>query len=509
MRWVDEIGHLGTHESRLSADLGIAVAHAEKEFGTVRLEGRDTAGKRWRVWLEVSGGVGGTDVWTADFDRNGRADLLLASAFPRNGRCVQGVDLYVLMFEANGRPVPWQVSSSSMTGFREPPVPIVDTDKDGRAEIVTLDCEYTTNDTAHRIGGIYAARDAVWHPVRSTPSPAHVAAVRWPLKRSSIRLAQPKPAAWPDYLEGWGQRRLLQLRSLSSGEFGCGGVRLEVVDGLVAAMDDDCEATARERATYSDGVTREGWPSVVVDSSDGRDVFLTASDSALFSVLRLGYRVRLLGDSKSPTLLWADSREGVNVAAVSAALQTHKITRSAVDAQGKTDNTRNDGTWFSNNGQACHLIDGAVVSRFPESCPTIERMRRAGVSGGHLRVRESMAWQVIPDENRIRTFRSHDGGDLDSTVFQPVPGQPPVRVAGAVEFVGDYWLVEWESGARQWLALHRRSSGQPVTNALRNPFGNATLLESLSHQGLRFLRWHGDRPVEVITATASIEWKRP
>lgn len=500
MRWVGEIGHLTT-----PANLGIATAHADKEFGTVRLEGRDAAGKRWRVWLEVSGGVGGTDVWTADFDRNGHTDLLIASSFPGNGRCIQTAELYALMFEASGRPVPWRGTSSSMTGFRQPPVSIVDSDRDGRAEMVTLNCEYDGPGAAkHSIGGVYAARDAAWRPVRSTPFPAHLAAARWPLRGSSIQLAPASPASWPDYLDGWGQQRpLLQLRSLSTGETGCGGIRLEVIEGQVVPARDECESV--KGTHYSDGSSSEEWPAVAIDSTGGRDVFLTAFDEALFSLLRLGDRFRKVGNIESPALLWADSSEGVSPADVIATFRTGKVTRSA---QGKPAGRDAEfGTWFTMDGQACYYLDGAVVARITEGCPAIERLRRAGISGGAIRVRQSMAWQVIPEENRIRTFRSNDGGELDSTVFQPVPAQPIARVIGAVNFGGDYWLVEWQSAARHWLALHA-PSGLPMTGALRNPLGQARLVESSDHQGVRFVRWSGGMPVEVITAAASIEWKR-
>jgi hypothetical protein len=106
LKYLDEVGHLGGLDKRTSVDLGIAKVFAEPG-GDLRFEGHDAAGKLWRVWLPAVGGIGGTDVWSADFDRNGRQDLLIAGYFPGNGRCVDGAVIYTLMFDERGRPVPW------------------------------------------------------------------------------------------------------------------------------------------------------------------------------------------------------------------------------------------------------------------------------------------------------------------------------------------------------------------------------------------------------------------
>jgi hypothetical protein len=62
--------------------------------------------------------------------------------------------------------------------------------------------------------------------------------------------------------------------------------------------------------TYSDGSNRKGWPAVVIDSSEGRDIFLAESGAVLRKILRMGYRFRALGRENSGGLLWVDSREG-------------------------------------------------------------------------------------------------------------------------------------------------------------------------------------------------------
>jgi hypothetical protein len=122
MEYLDEIGHLGGLDPRTTVNLGVAKATADPD-GKVRLEGRDAAGKPWQVWTGLAGGIGGTDVWIADFDHNGRRDLLLASYAPANGRCVDGVTIYTLMFDDLGSPcpgldVPTALSISSAVLFR-------------------------------------------------------------------------------------------------------------------------------------------------------------------------------------------------------------------------------------------------------------------------------------------------------------------------------------------------------------------------------------------------------
>src|SRR5271168_4318951 len=103
MRYLGEIGNLGGLDPRTSANLGIARVFPEPD-GDLRFEGRDIAGKPWRVWLPAAGGIGGTDVWSADFDHNGHQDLLISAMFPRNGHCTDGTTIYILMFDQTGRP---------------------------------------------------------------------------------------------------------------------------------------------------------------------------------------------------------------------------------------------------------------------------------------------------------------------------------------------------------------------------------------------------------------------
>jgi hypothetical protein len=76
LRYVDEIGHLGTAmDPRTSIKLGRALA-VPTATG-VDIKGRDDTGTGWTVHLAVTGGISDTNVWQADFDRNSRLDLLI------------------------------------------------------------------------------------------------------------------------------------------------------------------------------------------------------------------------------------------------------------------------------------------------------------------------------------------------------------------------------------------------------------------------------------------------
>ncbi len=143
MRYLAEIGHL---EAGASIDFGVARVH-RLEDGLVQFKGRDNASKPWHVVHGATGGVGWTEVWTSDFDADGHKDFLIGQMFPGNGVCVNPVRLTLLLFDANGRPVPWigqtqlpdNPSGKELT-FPYLPVRVTDTDKDGRAEFVLEDC---------------------------------------------------------------------------------------------------------------------------------------------------------------------------------------------------------------------------------------------------------------------------------------------------------------------------------------------------------------------------------
>jgi hypothetical protein len=313
MRYLGDVGHLGGLDPRTSANLGIARVFPEPD-GDLRFEGRDAAGKRWRVWLPAAGGVGGTDVWTADFDHNGHQDLLISAMFPKNGRCTDGTTLYILMFDQMGKPVPWVMPSHTFDGYGHPPLGVVEASGDGRAEIVTVSCEYSDQLTTgvledRRISGIYEARDAHWLPIGNAVKSRYRSLIN-PPGRQAAAIAQwlpTDPTKWLDFQAGYDDRPLTRLQSIIEPPTGCPAVNLAIVNGrLVRPADDPCISTRNGQVVFSDGDARQGQPFVVIDSPNGRDVFLSNAAAPLTELLQRGYRFRALGSHPdSPSLLWA------------------------------------------------------------------------------------------------------------------------------------------------------------------------------------------------------------
>ena len=117
MRYLDEVGHLDGLDQRKFADLGFAKIFPEPD-GRLRIEGKDDRSKPWRAHIPPGPGITSTDVWSADFDHNGRKDLLIAAYQFPNGRCIDLVDLTFLLFDRQGRPVPWRMGNHYLSRKR-------------------------------------------------------------------------------------------------------------------------------------------------------------------------------------------------------------------------------------------------------------------------------------------------------------------------------------------------------------------------------------------------------
>ena len=517
LKYLDEVGHLGGPDTRTSVDLGIAKVLAEPD-GDLRFEGKDGAGKPWRVWINANGGVGGTDVWTADFDRNGHQDLLISAYFPSNGRCIDGTTIYTLMFDSSGRPVPWVEQSNSFAGYKHPPVAVVDINGDGRAEMVTVSCEYSGPGTGlgedRRISGVYEAKDARWRPVQNTSDGLYLQAAKRQLGSRSAGLERwlpTEPAHWPDFFAGFESGPVEQMRSLITGEVGCGGVRIFTRDGrVVQPQEDPCEILRQNRIVTAEGAIRLAWPPVVIDSAEGRDVYLSDPTEALRQVLKMGYRYKMLGDPASPDLLWVDARIGAEPGEVYAGLRTGEIERLRLATAQPSTGSAFLETTLSVEGR-CFVLGSEEGSRtVAESpdCPATANLRKAGISGGAVIVREGIAWQVVSSTNTLRAYRTDDGEELDPTKFEPPDGNAG-NVVAAVEFGGQNpgggYLVEWRSGTKRWLILHSRL-GKPMSGAMELPVDRDLFASDAA--GLHFLKWENGEPVEETILHASVEWSR-
>ena len=288
-------------------DFGFARVFSEED--NLRFEGEDHAGKPWRVWVPRIGGIGATDVFTADFDHDGQQDLLIRSFFPVNGRCVDKGEITVLMFDEDGRPVPWRVTGQLP---RAPMLPVVlDLNLDLKAEFVVISCEHSSarypsiNGEDRRISGVYEAQHARMVLMRN--------AVLAPYLRTAKRMSGSRyvtwlpadPGAWPDQLSGFDSVTSLRIESLLRPTEECSHVfNFRIENGKLVG--NDCSVFGQDRILYSDGLQRIGWPYVVLDGPDGRGVYIADYEDVLGRVMKAGYRVKILGNPSQPTWIWAN-----------------------------------------------------------------------------------------------------------------------------------------------------------------------------------------------------------
>ena len=315
MRHLDEVGHLGTEfDSRKSANVGLARVFSDGNG--LRFEGRDHGRKPWRVWVENFGGLGFTDVWTADFDHNGQPDLLIAPFFPKNGRCVNSLDIVILLFDGDGRPVPWTIHTEMPHGSGHPyrPVFITDLNGDGNAEIVPVDCEYAMGPgvgTDWTIIGVFEARDARLVPMRNVNIGSYERALKKAYAPHGLEenWLPVQPIKWPDQMSGMDISAQLRLTAMLPAAEQYHGVRVPpIVNGrMVTDWKDPCKEIGHDRAVYSDGQTRRGWPSVIIDGPDGRDIYAFHPEQALRRIIKQKYPVKLLGSDSEPAWVWADA----------------------------------------------------------------------------------------------------------------------------------------------------------------------------------------------------------
>jgi hypothetical protein len=327
VRYLDEVGHLGTDpDPRTSVDFTMAKA-AMAGDGDIEFSGKDDAGQKWSARLPVIGGMGWTTVWKADFDHNGRPDLMVASHFPGNGRCIENVTVSFLMIDSHGKPHPWIIHTNVPKEAAFPPIPAILTDleADGHAQIVATDCEYANRPRLgedHSITGIYEAHDSVWKLVRPTGTAAQERVTAIVLHssafRSGIDKLLPMNAAQWSNLGNDHQQASGQITGVLPAEAGCmGAVRLgPVVDGKITQPDDadPCKERATDRIRFSNGTTCYGWPTVVLDRGADREIVAAESKhvpAVLREIAAQHLSVSLAGEASpgrcSPVLLTVES----------------------------------------------------------------------------------------------------------------------------------------------------------------------------------------------------------
>ena len=270
---IDEIGHMNRHfDDRRVADLGLAKAYSENEGEVLRIAGADATHKPWTAYMKSVGGVGWTRVFTADFDANGRQDLLFVQYFPGNGRCIDEVAAKVLLFDEGGRPVPWEIETHGLDDFD--PLTLLDEDGDGQAEIVTSDCSYSEPPRFgedRRLTGIYEADHAHWRPVRPISASPYVARFQIERQQAGDFVVWEAPE---DALHDPHARRDEPEGSL---------------DGLVY------RANGEALFRVGNGKPVRSASSVVIDSAAGREVYWHNVEAAYQRLLVRNASIRSLG----------------------------------------------------------------------------------------------------------------------------------------------------------------------------------------------------------------------
>jgi hypothetical protein len=159
MKYLGELGEL-----RGSASIGAATVRSVPNQDLLGVEGRDSTGKRWRVWLPQISKMGHTSAWGSDFDANGHVDLLFAHSFSGLGFCPSWLQITIVLFDSTGRPSASTLSNSPPPSKRYFGIPVIvrDLNGDGRAEFVVTEC------AAQRfsLSGLYEAREAHLEPLR-------------------------------------------------------------------------------------------------------------------------------------------------------------------------------------------------------------------------------------------------------------------------------------------------------------------------------------------------------
>lgn len=324
LRYLGEVGHLWPPFSSIkSIKFGHIQVTGETD-GTLRLAGRDDDRRPWSATVPVGSGVGFTDVWQSDFDRNGRQDLLIAAYFPQNGRCVDQITLSFLLFNDHGQPVPWVIQSRMPAGKREPATPAIfaDVEHDGRMHLVVTDCSYSSPPRLgedRSITGVYLAENATWKLVRPVNIGDYVALVRrsYQFRPNHDELLSVDPLRWRDQgntMDPHGPPPV-QVKAVLPASPECRGVRLPIVNGRVQRLaNDPCDVAGRDRIELSNGAVCLGWPIAVIDGPDGREI--AADQKALHAALeRIADEQRTVvfagqtdPERCSPTIVWAMRR---------------------------------------------------------------------------------------------------------------------------------------------------------------------------------------------------------
>lgn len=152
--------------------------------GWTEISGQTSPGKPWRV--RTGAFTLGCSAIAADFDRNGRADLLIGTG-NFGTSLAPWSRLFFLLFDTAGHPVPWQMYGFFTESKGKTVEDLLDINGDGRAELLDMQSGEHYWST-----GLYEARDARWRRVEG-----RWGGFRFPLWTQSAEPAAGTPAPSP------------------------------------------------------------------------------------------------------------------------------------------------------------------------------------------------------------------------------------------------------------------------------------------------------------------------
>lgn len=191
---VKHLGELDTRNPRFELPVGPAGATIEMKDGEVAVvSGKDKKGVNWQV--SIDGHVlrmgGYLSLLLADLDNNGQQDLILTIPTTRSG-LAPPLDLYTVMFDNSGRPVPFSVPVYLDYEYTlKELTDLLDLDGDGKAELVTMNF-----DDGYWVTNLYKANDARWEGVHNLGKRNFPLYTRF-TKRSNHNPVTPKTGSHP------------------------------------------------------------------------------------------------------------------------------------------------------------------------------------------------------------------------------------------------------------------------------------------------------------------------
>jgi hypothetical protein len=273
---------------RASVDGGKGTAPSQ-----IRISG--DAGVDFTVPLRFAG----CKVWTADLDKNGKQDLVIANLDAVNG---PGVQVILVLVDGQDRPVPWR-SLDAYFDFEDHGLEnLVDLDSDGHAELLLPEVHGMNGEPAR------PGQPAIETMTRYAISARGLKRVDGPFAGSVFPIVSPQNAKVP-IIEDWS----------TDVERAPSGVTIKSISPKcptpMIRLDDPKDYECR--ITLSDNAVLLGRPDeMVIDAAGGRRIELQSVakiDQMLEEARSKGYEIRVTCKSKDamcrPLLMWASEKK--------------------------------------------------------------------------------------------------------------------------------------------------------------------------------------------------------